>query len=60
MWQKLTNYFKETKQEMKKVNWPNRQETLRFTIIVVLVSLGVSAILGAFDYLFTVILKLII
>ena len=60
MWQKLTDYFKETRQEMKKVNWPDRQQTLIYTTVVIGVSLGVSVILGAFDYLFAAILKLII
>ncbi|MDP2669363.1 MAG: preprotein translocase subunit SecE [bacterium] len=60
MYQKLVNYLKETKVEMRKVNWPTRTETIRFTIVVIAVSLGVSFILGAFDYVFTSILKLFV
>ncbi|MDO8664002.1 MAG: preprotein translocase subunit SecE [Candidatus Liptonbacteria bacterium] len=60
MYQKLVNYLKETRIEMRKVNWPTKSETIRFTIVVIAVSLGVSFILGAFDYLFTSILKLFI
>lgn len=60
MYQKIVNYLKETKIEMKKVNWPTRQETIRFTIVVIAVSLGVSFVLGAFDYLFTSILQVFV
>ncbi len=52
MFNKLTNYLKETRLEMRKVNWPTRQETIRLTLIVIGVSLGIAAILGAFDFIF--------
>ncbi|KKT30027.1 MAG: hypothetical protein UX43_C0006G0010 [Candidatus Giovannonibacteria bacterium GW2011_GWB1_46_20] len=45
---------------MKKVNWPTRPETLRYTITVIAVSLGVAAILGAFDFVFTSLLQLFV
>lgn len=60
MWNKLVTYLKETKLEMKKVNWPTRSQTARFTLTVILVSLAVAAILGAFDFVFTSILQLLI
>ncbi|OGF49158.1 preprotein translocase subunit SecE [Candidatus Giovannonibacteria bacterium RIFCSPLOWO2_12_FULL_44_25] len=60
MFTKLTTYFKETRLEMKKVNWPTRPETLRYTITVIAVSLGVAAILGAFDFVFTSLLQLFV
>jgi len=60
MFQNIVNYFKDTRVEMKKVNWPTRQQTIRYTIVVIAVSLGVAAILGAFDYIFATILQLIL
>lgn len=45
---------------MRKVNWPTRRETARFTITVIVASLAISAILGAFDFVFTSLLQLII
>ncbi len=60
MWNKFLNYLKETKIEMKKVNWPTRKEATRFTLTVILVSLAVSAVLGAFDFVFHFILTLLI
>ena len=45
---------------MKKVNWPSRRQTVTYTIVVITVSLGVAAVLGAFDYIFASILQLIL
>ena len=42
--------------EIKKVNWPTRQETVRYTMIVVAVSLVVAAFLGGLDLLFALLL----
>jgi len=53
MFGKLTTFLKEVRLEMKKVNWPNREETLRYTLIVIGVSLAVAAFLGALDFIFT-------
>ena len=54
---KITTFLKEVRLEMKKVNWPNRQETLRYTLIIVGVSLAVATFLGALDFVFTTLLN---
>ena len=53
MFGKIVTFLKEVKLEMKKVNWPTRQETLRYTIIVVGASLVVAAYLGGLDFILT-------
>jgi preprotein translocase subunit SecE len=50
---KIVEYIKETRAEMKHVNWPTRKQAINFTLAVILISVVVSAILGLFDYLFT-------
>ena len=55
--EKIIAFLKEVRMEMKKVNWPSRQETLRYTLIVVGASLVVAAFLGGLDYFFTVLLN---
>ncbi len=50
---KLTNYIKASIEEMKKVTWPTKKETYNFTLLVIGISLGVAAFLGALDYIFT-------
>ncbi|KKW10371.1 MAG: Preprotein translocase, SecE subunit [Parcubacteria group bacterium GW2011_GWA2_49_9] len=57
---RLTTYFKETKAEMKHVSWPTRKQAIMYTIVVIIISLGTSAYLGFFDYVFSTLLKLVI
>ncbi len=50
---KLFNYFREAYIEMKKVTWPTKKETYRYTMLVIGVSLVMAAFLGGLDYLFS-------
>lgn len=50
---KIKSYLVESYSELKKVNWPTRQETLRLTLIVIGFSLGVAVFLGLLDILFS-------
>lgn len=47
------NFFKEAYAELKRVNWPTRDQTLRLTAVVILVSVFVGAYIGLLDSLFT-------
>lgn len=47
---KIITFFKEVKLEIKKVNWPTRQETIKYTLIVIGASLVIAAFLGGLDY----------
>jgi len=55
---KLGEYLKETKGELKHVSWPTKNQAILFTVIVVVFSIVVAIFLGAFDYLFTLAVKL--
>ncbi len=57
---KIVNYIKESIEEMKKVTWPTKKETKNYTLLVIGISLGTAAFLGALDYVFSQILGLII
>ena len=46
-------FFKEVKEELEKVAWPTREQTIRYTILVILVAVAVGAFLGGLDYLLT-------
>jgi preprotein translocase SecE subunit len=56
----LGTYIKETKGELKHVTWPNRQQTINFTIVVVGLSVFVGVLLGFFDFIFTSLLKIFV
>jgi preprotein translocase subunit SecE len=49
----LFRYFQEVLAELKKVSWPNRQQTIEKTTLVVTVSLLVGAYIGLLDYIYT-------
>lgn len=50
---KITNYFKESASELKKVTWPTKKETYNYTLLVIGISIGVAIFLGLLDYIFT-------
>jgi preprotein translocase subunit SecE len=54
---KITGFLKEVRLEMKKVNWPSREETIKYTLIVIGVSLVVAIYLGGLDYIFSFLLN---
>ncbi|OHA57680.1 MAG: preprotein translocase subunit SecE [Candidatus Vogelbacteria bacterium GWA1_51_14] len=56
----LTTYLKETRNELRHVNWPTRKQTIAFTLIVIILSIVTAALLGGFDYIYTSIIKFII
>jgi len=52
MFQRLKNFLQEAKQEFKRINWPSRQETIRYTLFVIGFSLVVAVFLGLLDFIF--------
>ena len=50
----LSKFFHETKEEMKKVTWPTKKETINHTIIVLIISVCVAAFIGLVDWFFTI------
>ncbi|MGB2761938.1 MAG: preprotein translocase subunit SecE [Minisyncoccales bacterium] len=57
---KIITFLKEAKLELKKVNWPTRQETLKYTLIVVCISIAVAIFLGGLDVVFNRLLERIL
>jgi preprotein translocase subunit SecE len=57
MFGKIATFLKEVKLEVKKVNWPTRQQTIRYTLIVLGISLVIAVFLGGLDFLFTTLLE---
>jgi len=54
---KIITFLKEVRLEMKKVNWPTRQETIKKTMVVIGISVAVAAFLGTLDFVFTTLLN---
>ncbi len=53
-------FIRESRDELKKVTWPNRQTTIRYTVVVVAVSLVVGLAIGGIDYFLQMALERII
>lgn len=51
MFERLTTFFKESRLELKKVTWPTRQETVRYTITVIIMSVVTAIFLGGIDFI---------
>lgn len=46
----LVDYFKSSKAELEKVTWPSRQETLRYSTLVLGISVIVAAFFASLDF----------
>jgi preprotein translocase subunit SecE len=46
---RLTEFFQEAWQELKKVHWPSRKETYAATLVVIIVVILVSVYLALID-----------
>ncbi|MBU3964487.1 preprotein translocase subunit SecE [Patescibacteria group bacterium] len=49
---KLFLYLKQVKTEVKKINWPTREETIRYALTVIVISAVVAIFLGGLDFAF--------
>jgi len=58
--QKINVFFKEVWVEMKRVSWLSQKDVLRYTFVVLGITIGVAAFLGGLDYIFTEIIKRLI
>lgn len=50
---KVLDYIRESKAELRKVTWPTRQQLWYFTLIVLIVTFISAAYLGLVDLLLT-------
>ncbi len=57
---KIKQFLKEAKVELKKVVWPTPKQTFASTAVVVVFVIIVSAILGVVDFGLTRIIKLVL
>lgn len=57
MFERLTTFLKEARIELKKVTWPTREETIRYTMTVIVISVVVAFFLGGLDFIFQFILN---
>lgn len=53
----IVSYFSETKNEMKNVTWPTREQLIAYTLVVFVAVLFVAALIWGIDSFFNVIFR---
>jgi len=54
---KPIRFLLDVKMELSKVTWPSKQQTIKDSVIVIVVSLATAAFLGGVDFLFSFLVK---
>lgn len=55
--EKVKLFLKEVYVELKRVNWLSKKDALKYTMLVLAVTIIVAGFLGGLDFIFTEILK---
>jgi preprotein translocase subunit SecE len=56
----IVRYFKDTRAEIGKVTWPTREEGLRLTWVVLVVTIVATIAIFGIDFLFGLLIRLIV
>jgi preprotein translocase subunit SecE len=56
----MLNFLREVKVETKRVNWPQREKTIKDTLIVIGFAVAVAVFLSMLDYVFQLVLDTIL
>ncbi len=60
LFQKMIQFIKEARTELRKVTWPNRKQLIGSTVVVMITVLFVAIYLGLIDLLFSNIVAVIL
>ena len=56
----LVRYFKDTRAEIAKVTWPTREEGMRLTWVVLVVTIVATIVIFSIDFLFGFLISLLV
>ncbi len=57
---KIKKYITEVVQEIKKVSWPSKEQTINKTVLVIVVGTGVALYIGGLDLILQKTMQLLI
>ncbi len=57
---KILQFLREVRSELRKVVWPSRQETMMFTVVVILSVAAVTLVFWVLDSVFAELFKLVV
>ena len=52
LFSQIIGFFRDSKSELKQVNWPSKDDTIRYTWVVIALSAFLALVLGGLDYFF--------
>jgi preprotein translocase subunit SecE len=58
--ERIRRFWRDSRAELRKVNWPNRKELTTYTIVVIVVTIIVSTFVGVVDFIFSRLLGIIL
>jgi preprotein translocase subunit SecE len=50
LWQRVRQFLHEVRQELRKVNWPSRDQMVRFTSVTLVTSIILTLVIFALDF----------
>jgi preprotein translocase subunit SecE len=50
---RIGKFFRQVRAELKKVNWPDREELISYTTVVIITVIALIAFIGVIDLLLT-------
>ncbi len=53
-------YIRGSIEESRKITWPTRKETFRYSALVIIITILTAGFFGGMDYIFAALLKLVI
>jgi len=56
----INQFVQETRQELKKVSWPSREELLGSTGVVILMTFLMAAFIGVVDFFLSLLMRFLI
>lgn len=59
-WESIKKYLREVRAELRKVNWPNVQELVSYTTVVLVAVFVVAAFIGVVDLIFSSVIARVI
>ena len=60
MYSKITTFIREVKSEIDKVTWPNRNELIASTIVVVVLVVIIALYIGFVDFILSWLLSMVV
>ncbi len=57
---KTNAFFKETRQELNKVAWPEREELISSSIVVIVTIFLLAVFIGSIDFILSILVRILI